>query len=65
MKAIHRMLNDMDQLVTNCLQELRILYTDTDCTATKLCHYFMAIGALTTIAGAICGARRAIQSMEV
>jgi len=60
MKAVLRMLDDMDKLVVNALQELRIIQQEPDASQVMLCQCFTAIGALTTLAGAIVGARRAI-----
>lgn len=64
MNAILRMLDDMDTLVSQSLQELRLLERENS-SASKLCGYFTAIGALTSVSGAIAGARTAIKMFSV
>lgn len=64
MKAIHRMLSDIDTLTINCLQECTLLKKSPDLTTEDAMSCLVAVGAITAISGAVHGARLALKIFE-
>lgn len=64
MKAVLRLLSDMETLALNALQECKIVKQSDPDNPILLMQCLTAVGALTTISGAVHGARLAIMSLE-